>query len=92
MEVNKKLGNETNTSLTNASYPSVDNKTETIDAIEWAKTFITQIRNIRSEGNISPDKVIEIHLSKGSELDRHHYESTEAWIKQLCKSRTHSLG
>ena len=85
-EVNKKLGNETNTSLTNASYPSVDNKTETIDAIEWAKAFITQIRNIRSEGNISPDKVIEIHLSKGSELDRHHYESTEAWIKQLCKA------
>ena len=86
-EVSQKLGISNSCMLTQAPYPIAKDDVHSIEEIDWAKSLVTQIRNIRSEGNISPDKRIDVQLSKGTELDRHHYNKAEQWIKHLCKAK-----
>lgn len=87
-EISTKLGLPNQGMLTQAPYPLTQDEALPVKEIDWAKSLVTQVRNIRSEGNISPDKRIDIQLSKGTELDRHNFEKAEQWIKHLCKANS----
>ena len=59
------LINSQNSSLINHSFPAIETQkinTDVEDTIEWFKVFITNIRNIRGEMNISPKKSLPILL------------------------------
>lgn len=53
--------------------------------IEWLKTIIMCIRNIRSEMTISPKQTLTLLLQKGTEQDKSRLSSLELYIKTLCK-------
>ncbi len=56
--------------------------------IEWLKTFILGIRNIRGEMNISPGKILPVLLYNASDSDRKIVERNEALLKSLAKIET----
>lgn len=58
---------------------------EAITAINWFKTLILSIRNIRGETQIPPGKKITLLLSQGSDLDKHRIQQFEALICSLAK-------
>lgn len=69
-------------------YPKFDSReinNEAIAQIEWAKKVIINIRNIRSETNIAPNKLINLVLRKGDEKDRIYVAETEIYLKSLAK-------
>lgn len=70
------------------TYPCPDNSkldTEAEAEIEWLKTVITAVRNIRGEMGISPAKELEVLLHNGSELDQTRMETNRTF---LCKLAT----
>jgi valyl-tRNA synthetase len=57
-----------------------------VDAeIEWVKSVIVAIRNIRGEMNISPAKAIPVILSKGKETDRQYLKTNSQFLTKLAK-------
>jgi valyl-tRNA synthetase len=56
--------------------------------LEWLKTLIVAIRNIRGEMNIAPNKLIPLLLNKGTEQDKQRLIATETYIKALAKVST----
>ena len=53
--------------------------------IEWLKSVIIAIRNIRGELNISPAKVIPVLLNKGSDKDRELLLRHQQSLQKLAK-------
>lgn len=75
-------------SLMLATYPHV--KTEMIDEhaeteIEWIKSIILAIRNIRGEMNISPSKALPLILRGGSKQDLDRFDRYNPIIIKLAK-------
>lgn len=70
------------------SYPQVDNTLINQDIgaeVEWLKTIIVGVRNIRGEMNIAPSKQLEVYFSKGDQLDQQRLERNRNFLSTLAK-------
>src|SRR5690606_31666579 len=65
-----------------ADMTKVDN--DAIANIEWVKTLILAIRNIRGEMNISPGKQLPTFLKNGSAADRQKLEANKQFLMRLA--------
>jgi len=70
------------------SYPQAD--PGLIDAaalteLEWVKTFIMGVRQIRSEMDIKPGKLLPLICHKGDELDQQRITANRALLESLAK-------
>jgi valyl-tRNA synthetase len=50
---------------------------EALDDIEWVKSFITAIRNLRAEYDINPGKPLDVMLKAASEKDASRLEASK---------------
>lgn len=69
-------------------YPTADqSKYDSLaeDDLEWVKSTIMGIRNIRGEMNISPAKPLSVLLQNGNAEDNRRYIENETFLKQLAK-------
>lgn len=69
-------------------YPSgsgIGNQGSPANAIEWVQQFITTIRNMRGEMNVSPAKKITVILDKGSADDKKFIHDCLHYILSLAK-------
>ena len=69
-------------------YPEADNSkidVEAMQEIEWVKTFIIGIRQIRSGMDIKPGKPLPVILQNGSDKDRALSEKHHAYLESLAK-------
>ena len=65
-----------------ADMAKVDN--DAIANIEWVKTLILAIRNIRGEMNISPGKQLPTFLKNGSAADRQKLDANKQFLMRLA--------
>lgn len=64
--------------------PSIQDQS-VLDDIEWLKTFIVGIRNIRGEMDISPNKPLQVMLKNVSESDQARLVSTNSFLAKMAK-------
>ncbi len=70
------------------SYPAPDeNKIDqdAITAIEWVKSLIVAVRNIRGELNIAPGKSLNLILKNGSDKDKQLLNETRNFVETLAR-------
>ncbi|MDC0611319.1 valine--tRNA ligase [Vibrio sp.] len=58
---------------------------EALDDIEWVKSFITSIRNLRAEYDINPGKPLEVMLKAASDTDAQRLATNEQVLVSLAK-------
>ena len=58
---------------------------QVLDDIEWVKTFIVGIRNIRGEMDISPNKPLSVLLKNVGEQDRRRLAISDAFLSKLAR-------
>ena len=61
---------------------------EALDDIEWVKSFITSIRNLRAEYDINPGKPLEVMLKAASDQDAELLEANKQVLVSLAKLET----
>jgi valyl-tRNA synthetase len=69
-------------------YPEENNSAVSADVdaeIEWVKTVILALRNIRGELNISPAKAIPVLCSKGGARDQAFLQNNRQFLVKLAK-------
>ncbi len=69
-------------------YPTQDTAATNVEVekeIEWMKSVILALRNIRGELNISPAKAIPAWFSKGTAHDKAQLESNQQFLTKLAK-------
>jgi len=57
---------------------------ESLADIEWLKTVIVGVRNIRGEMNISPAKALPIYMTKGDASDQRRLEENRQFLSKLA--------
>lgn len=87
----KPLVDSTQNSIMIAPFPTVqieliDDRAEKI--IAWLKQVIIAIRNIRSETNIAPNKILPILFRRGNDDDRVFYQETKHLLISLGKLKS----
>ncbi|MDP5255571.1 MULTISPECIES: valine--tRNA ligase [unclassified Vibrio] len=58
---------------------------EALSDIEWVKSFITSIRNLRAEYDINPGKPLEVMLKAANEQDAERLASCQTVLTSLAK-------
>lgn len=58
---------------------------EIVEDIEWVKTFITAIRNLRAEYDIAPSKGLDVMIKVASEKDAARIEANKVVLNSLAK-------
>ncbi|AUI87027.1 valine--tRNA ligase [Vibrio azureus] len=58
---------------------------EIVEDIEWVKTFITAIRNLRAEYDIAPSKGLEVMIKVANEKDAARIEANKVVLNSLAK-------
>ncbi|MFL2547390.1 MAG: valine--tRNA ligase [Candidatus Rariloculaceae bacterium] len=58
---------------------------EADDEIEWIKSFVIGVRQIRGEMDISPGKKLPVKLADASDLDRARHEKHAAYLTALAR-------
>ncbi|MBT1452515.1 valine--tRNA ligase [Glaciecola sp. XM2] len=53
--------------------------------IEWVKSFVVGIRNIRGEMDIAPSKRLPVLLNNLNDVDRQRLENTQQYLTMLAK-------
>ncbi len=69
-------------------YPAEDGSaisSEVEAEVEWVKSVVLAIRNIRGELNVSPAKTIPVLLSKGSSKDQVFLEANRQYLVKLAR-------
>ncbi|MDC0603386.1 valine--tRNA ligase [Aliiglaciecola sp.] len=74
--------------IMNQSFPmhdesKVDN--QVLDDIEWVKSFIVGIRNIRGEMDISPNKPLNVLLKNVGQQDEARLSSSDSFLAKMAK-------
>lgn len=75
-------------SIMTQSFPEVDSTKQdqdVINNIEWLKSFIVGIRNIRGEMDISPNKPLNVLLRNVSTSDQNRLELSAQFLSQMAK-------
>ena len=62
-----------------------DAQEDIINELEWLKSVILAVRNIRGEMNISPGKSLPVLLNKGNELDKKRIKNNQTLLIHLAK-------
>ncbi|NLS13591.1 valine--tRNA ligase [Vibrio sp. SM6] len=65
-------------------YDDANFNQQALDDIEWVKTFITSIRNLRAEYDINPGKPLEVML-KADAIDAARLEANKQVLTSLAK-------
>ena len=58
---------------------------QVVSDIEWLKTFIVGIRNIRGEMDISPNKPLSVLLKNAGDEDKRRLEMTNEFLSKMAK-------
>ena len=69
-------------------YPVCDNgkiDSEAIAELNWVKAFIMGVRQIRSEMDIKPGKMLPVLLQNGSEIDQQRLADNNSFLSSLAK-------
>ena len=66
-------------------YDEANFNQEALDDIEWVKSFITSIRNLRAEYDINPRKPLEVMLKAASDKDAARLEANKQVLVSLAK-------
>ncbi|WP_341665833.1 valine--tRNA ligase [Vibrio sp.] len=66
-------------------YDEANFNQEALDDIEWVKSFITSIRNLRAEYDINPGKPLEVMLKAASDKDAARLETNKQVLVSLAK-------
>ena len=66
-------------------YDAANFNQEALDDIEWVKAFITSIRNLRAEYDITPGKPLEVMLKAANEQDAARIEANKQVLVSLAK-------
>jgi len=69
-------------------YPTVDDQVINLDSeaeIQWLKTIVLGIRQIRGEMNIPPNKPLTILLNKGDKIDKKRLKKNHLYLTNLAK-------
>ncbi|MCG7491389.1 valine--tRNA ligase [Vibrio sp. Of14-4] len=66
-------------------YDEANFNQEALDDIEWVKSFITSIRNLRAEYDINPGKPLEVMLKAASDKDAARLEANKQVLVSLAK-------
>ncbi|PNH88456.1 valine--tRNA ligase [Vibrio diazotrophicus] len=66
-------------------YDAANFNQEALDDIEWVKTFITAIRNLRAEYDINPGKPLEVMLKVANEQDAARLDANKQVLVSLAK-------
>ncbi|WP_261816041.1 valine--tRNA ligase [Vibrio gallicus] len=66
-------------------YEAANFNQEALDDIEWVKSFITSIRNLRAEYDIAPSKSLDIMLKTADEKDAQRVEANRQVLVSLSK-------
>ncbi len=66
-------------------YDAANFNQEALDDIEWVKSFITGIRNLRAEYDINPGKPLEVMLKAANEKDAARLEANKQVLVSLAK-------
>ncbi|WP_114787809.1 valine--tRNA ligase [Vibrio tetraodonis] len=66
-------------------YDETNFNQEALDDIEWVKSFITSIRNLRAEYDINPGKPLEVMLKAASDKDAARLEANKQVLVSLAK-------
>ncbi|SMM98518.1 Valyl-tRNA synthetase [uncultured Candidatus Thioglobus sp.] len=80
-----------NSSLMSESYPEVESKLISEQSeveIEWLKTFILGVRQIRGEMNISPNKPLNCFVQNFNKTDEAYLDKNIAILNALTKMQT----
>ena len=75
-------------SVMSDTFPKVDPARKNLQAeahIEWVKTFVVGIRNIRGEMDISPSKKLPVLLNNASEKDQQRVNTSLEYLTLLAK-------
>lgn len=70
------------------AFPEIDaslNDQTVLDDIEWVKSFIVGIRNIRGEMDISPNKPLNVLLKNVGSQDHMRLNKSDAFLTKLAK-------
>jgi valyl-tRNA synthetase len=77
-----------NESIMMQAYPTADDSaidSGALAEIDWLKTTISAIRNLRTQMNIAPGKRLNIICHKGGADDKEHLQRNKNVILNLCK-------
>ncbi len=80
-----------NDSIMTSAYPQYDESKvsqKATQSLEWIKTFISGIRNIRGEMNIAPSKMMSCLFHGGSIEENDVLHENKDWIQALAKLET----
>ena len=69
-------------------YPATSDVTaapETIEEINWVKSFILGVRRIRAERDIAPGKPLLVQVMGGKDKEQNWLTANEAYLKTLAK-------
>ncbi len=89
-QCNATLG-ENNRSLMTEAYPKVEPQLSSQEAegeIKWLQTFILGVRQIRSQMNISPSKVLDCFVQDFDTTDERYLDNNIELIKSLSKMQS----
>lgn len=84
-------GLETHSSIMQMPLPATDQAkiSEPVESsLDWVKTFITGVRNIRGEMNLAPSKALPCFCYGGTPFETEILEQNKAWIQALAKLDT----
>ncbi|MCX4188919.1 valine--tRNA ligase [Methylophaga sp. OBS3] len=73
--------------IINAAYPVADETkidSEAVAEMEWVMQFITGIRSIRSQMNISPKKELPVLLKDAADIDQQRLQQNRDFISKLA--------
>jgi len=82
------LADTTGPTIMLCRYPQVDATlidNNAMDELEWVKSFIMGVRQIRSEMDIKPGKPVPVLCQHGNELDQERIERNQLLLKSLAK-------
>ncbi|HEY7671467.1 MAG TPA: valine--tRNA ligase [Gammaproteobacteria bacterium] len=87
LELCRKLGTESPSVMLERFPESSDfaADAEAVAEIEWLKTFIIGIRQIRAEMNLSPGKTLPVKLAGASATDQTRVTANRAYIEKLAR-------
>ena len=75
-------------SIMTQAFPEVDpsrKDQQVLDDLEWVKSFIVGIRNIRGEMDISPNKPLDVLLKNVSDKDQQRLNLSQSFLAKMAK-------
>lgn len=85
---------QTKPSLAQESYPLFQAENISDDAhkqMAWVQQFILSVRQIRTEMNIAPNKVLSCFLSSCTKTDKNYLNNNEVLLKKIAKLKSIKL-